>query len=450
METGTIPLDAPKSTAVQGFDALWYSVGMMRIVGPDDPGRAEAERALLERMSLTPAEVERDVRGIIEAVRARGDAAVREYTERFEKRTLETFELSRAAWHEQASTVTAEVQRAIERAADRIARFHAPQRIEGYRFEEGGARLELRVQPLDRVGLYVPGGSARYPSSVLMTAVPARIAGVREIVMVTPGPSAETLFAAKVAGVHRVFVIGGAQAVAALAYGTATVPRVDKIVGPGNAWVAEAKRQLFGQVDIDAVAGPSEILVIADEAADPELVAADLLSQAEHDVEAYAVLVTTSRALAEATARAVEQQLETLPRREIAAESIARHGVALVMRSLDDALAFAERYAPEHLELLVRDADAVSHRVQNAGAIFVGAWTPEAAGDYLAGPNHVLPTGGTARYASPLGVYDFIKRTSVLRWDDATLDAHADDIVALAEVEGLQAHGRAVSKRKKK
>ncbi len=349
----------------------------------------------------------------------------------------------------QAATVTGVVRRAIERAADRIARFHAPQRIEGYRFEEGGARLELRVQPLERVGLYVPGGSARYPSSVLMTAVPARIAGVREIVMVTPGPSAETLAAAPVAGVHRVFAIGGAQAVAALAFGTESVPRVDKIVGPGNAWVAEAKRQLFGQVDIDAVAGPSEILVIADDSADPELVAADLLSQAEHDVEAYAVLVTTSGKLAEATARAVDAQLATLPRKEIASASIERHGVALVMRTLDEALAFADRYAPEHLELMVRDADSVAHRVQHAGAVFIGPHTPEAAGDYLAGPNHVLPTGGTARYASPLGVYDFVKRTSLLRWDAAALEAHADDIVALAEVEGLHAHGRAVTKRRK-
>ena len=437
------------STLVQRFDAVWYSVGMLRIIGPDDPGRIDAERALLERMSLTPAAIERDVRGIIEAVHARGDAAVREYTERFEKRTLATLELSRDEWDKQASTVTDAVKRAIERAADRIARFHAPQRVEGYRFDDGGARLELRVQPLERVGLYVPGGSARYPSSVLMTAVPARIAGVREIVMVTPGPSAETLYAAKVAGVHRVFVIGGAQAVAALAYGTESVPRVDKIVGPGNAWVAEAKRQLFGQVDIDAVAGPSEILVIADDEADPALVAADLLSQAEHDVEAYAVLLTTSHDLAEKTARAVDEQLETLPRKEIASQSIARHGVALVMRSLEEALAFADRYAPEHLELLVRDADAVAHFVQHAGAIFVGTHTPEAAGDYLAGPNHVLPTGGTARYASPLGVYDFVKRTSILRWDDAALEAHADDIVALAEVEGLHAHGRAVSKRRK-
>ncbi|MGZ3443389.1 MAG: histidinol dehydrogenase, partial [Polyangia bacterium] len=233
---------------------------MLRIFEPGDAGRVEAERGLLERMALTPGDVERDVRGIVEDVRSRGDAAVREYTERFERRTLSALELSRDEWERQASDVSASVQRAIERAADRIARFHAPQRIEGYRFEEGGARLELRVQPLERVGLYAPGGTARYPSSVLMTAVPARVAGVRETVMVTPGPSPETLYAAKVAGVHRVFVIGGAQAVAALAYGTETVPRVDKIVGPGNAWVAEAKRQLFGQVDIDAVAGPSEIL----------------------------------------------------------------------------------------------------------------------------------------------------------------------------------------------
>lgn len=422
---------------------------MLRIVGPEDAGRAEAERALLDRMSLTPSGVEHDVRGIIEAVRRRGDAAVREYTEKFEKRTLASFELHRDEWDRQAAAVATPVRHAIERAADRIARFHAPQRAEGYRFEEGGARLELRVQPLERVGLYVPGGTARYPSSVLMTAVPARVAGVREIVMVTPGPSAETLYAAKVAGVHRVFVIGGAQAVAALAYGTATVPRVDKIVGPGNAWVAEAKRQLFGQVDIDAVAGPSEILVIADDSADPALVAADLLSQAEHDVEAYAVLLTTSRALAAETARAVAEQLASLPRKAIAEESLARHGIALVMRSLDDALTFADRYAPEHLELLVRNADEVAARVQHAGAIFVGAHTPEAAGDYLAGPNHVLPTGGTARYASPLGVYDFVKRTSVLRWDATALSAHADDIVTLAEVEGLHAHGRAVTVRKK-
>ncbi|HEX4458943.1 MAG TPA: histidinol dehydrogenase [Polyangia bacterium] len=421
---------------------------MLRIVTANDPARHDVVRALLDRMSLSPADVEHSVRAIVADVRQRGDAAVRELTERFEKRRLTALELHRGEWEKAAATVAVDVQRALERAAGRIARFHEPQRATGYVQEDGGARLELRVQPLERVGLYVPGGSARYPSSVLMTAVPAKIAGVNEIVMVTPGPSPETLYAALVAGVHRVFVIGGAQAVAALAYGTESVPRVDKIVGPGNAWVAEAKRQLFGQVDIDAVAGPSEILVIADDAADPAIVAADLLSQAEHDVEAYAILVTTSQRVAEETARHVDAQLRTLPRQEIASESIRRHGVALVVGSLGEAIDFADRYAPEHLELLVRDADAAAAKVRHAGAIFVGAHTPEAAGDYLAGPNHVLPTGGTARYASPLGVYDFVKRTSLLRWDAATLQAHGDDIVRLAEVEGLHAHGRAVTTRR--
>jgi histidinol dehydrogenase len=424
---------------------------MLRIVTPEDPERAAIEHQLVERMAGHggPSSIAGEVRAIVEAVRERGDDAVRELTERFEKRRLGSLELTRDDWERQAATVDAAVQGSIRRAAERIERFHVPQLVAGYAIDENGAHLELRITPLDRVGLYVPGGSARYPSSVLMTAVPARLAGVGEIVMVTPGPSAETLYAAKVAGVHRVFVIGGAQAVAALAYGTKTVPRVDKIVGPGNAWVAEAKRQLFGQVDIDAVAGPSEILVIADEAADPAVVAADLLSQAEHDVEAQAVLVTTSRKLAEETSAAVADQLETLPRQAIAAESIRRRGAALVTRTLDEALAFADRYAPEHLELLVRDPDAAAARVRHAGAIFVGAHTPEAAGDYLAGPNHVLPTAGTARYASPLGVYDFVKRTSILRWDRASLSAHGDDIVRLAEVEGLHAHGRAVTRRTK-
>jgi histidinol dehydrogenase len=421
---------------------------MLRIVNVRDQERQQIERSLVLRMSYAAPAVEQSVRAIIEDVRARGDAAVRELTARFEQRQLTALELPRGEWEAQAATVAPEVQAAIQRAAERIARFHEPQRTQGYVLTGEGERLELRITPLERVGLYVPGGTARYPSSVLMTAVPARVAGVDEIVMVTPGPSAETLYAAKAAGVHRVFVIGGAQAVAALAFGTESVPRVDKIVGPGNQWVAEAKRQLYGVVDIDAVAGPSEILIVADEQASPELIAADLLSQAEHDVEACAVLVTPSLALARAAAEAVERQLATLPRHAIAAESIARHGVALVTESLDEALAFADRYAPEHLELLVGDPDAAAARIRHAGAIFVGGFTPEAAGDYLAGPNHVLPTSGTARYASPLGVYDFVKRTSLLRWDARTLAAHGDDIVRLAEVEGLHAHGRAVTARR--
>ena len=393
--------------------------------------------------------VEAEVREIIGQVRRGGDAAVRMLTSNFEGRTLDALELSRADWSTAAARVPATVRAAITRAHERIARFHEPQRaaLTGYVVDEDGARCELVPSALGRVGLYVPGGSARYPSSVLMTAVPAVVAGVKEIVMVTPGPSDETLCAAEVAGVHRVFVIGGAQAVAALAYGTESVPRVDKIVGPGNAWVAEAKRQVFGQVDIDSVAGPSEILIVADDAADAELVAADLLSQAEHDVEARAVLVTPSLRLATEVTAAVARQLADLPRQKIASESIRRHGVAVVTTDLDAALAFAEAYAPEHLELLVQEPRRAAQKITTAGAIFLGASTPEAAGDYVAGPNHVLPTGGTARYASPLGVYDFIKRTSVLELSPAALARHAEDIISLATVEGLDAHGRAVSRR---
>jgi histidinol dehydrogenase len=384
---------------------------------------------------------------VIEEVRQRGDEAVRGFTQRWEKRTLEDLELSRIEWERQANQVAPDVQAALATAKERIERFHRRQTVEGYRLDDDGVELELRVQPLGRVGLYVPGGSARYPSSVLMTAVPAKVAGVGEIVMVTPGPSPETLHAARIAGVDRVFVIGGAQAVAALAFGTESVPRVDKIVGPGNAYVAEAKRQVFGIVDIDQVAGPSEILIIADEGADPRLVAADLLSQAEHDADAYAILVTTSLELAVATQKEVARQLETLPRKAIAEEALTRHGHAVVVEDLEAALALAEDYAPEHLELMRREAAANAARVRHAGAIFVGASTPEAAGDYLAGPNHVLPTGGAARHGSPLGVYDFVKRTSILKYSPAALARQAGDIVRLANVEGLQAHGRAVAAR---
>jgi len=334
---------------------------------------------------------------------------------------------------------------AITRAAERIRAFHARQLPGDYVVEEGGSRLELRYRPLASAGIYVPGGTARYPSSVLMTAVPARVAGVGRIVMVTPGPSAETLCAARIAGVDQVFEIGGAQAVAALAYGTASVPRVDKIVGPGNQWVASAKRQVFGEVDIDSVAGPSEVLIVADDGANPAWIAADLLAQAEHDVEARPILVTTSAALVDRVQAALDRQLAVLPRREIASRSIDTYGVAVVMEHLESALRLAEEYAPEHLELQIANAREVASRLHTAGAIFVGAYTPEAAGDYTAGPNHVLPTGGAARYASPLGVYDFRKRTSVLELDAAALRAQSGDIQALAEVEGLDAHGRSVA-----
>jgi len=420
---------------------------MLRLLLPGDPDRTQVVQRLHRRASAGGSDVEHSVRAILEEVRQHGDAAVRAFTERWEKRKLEDLELSRLEWERLANQVAPDVQSALATARARIARFHEHQRVEGYRVDEEGVELELRVQPLARAGVYVPGGSARYPSSVLMTAVPAKVAGVGEIVMVTPGPSPETLHAARIAGVDRVFVIGGAQAVAALAYGTETVPRVDKIVGPGNAYVAEAKRQLFGIVDIDQVAGPSEILIVADNSADPRLVAADLLSQAEHDADAYAILVTTSLELAVATQKEVAAQLESLPRKAIAEQSITRHGHAVVVDHINDALAFAEEYAPEHLELMTADAAAQAKTIRNAGAIFVGASTPEAAGDYLAGPNHVLPTGGAARHGSPLGVYDFVKRTSVLKYSPAALARQAGDIVRLANVEGLQAHGRAVAAR---
>jgi histidinol dehydrogenase len=433
---GTVEVNAP-----------CYKSHMLRLLLADDPDRAQVLRRLLERASVGGSEVADSVREVIEAVRAQGDQAVHAFTERWEKRTLGELELPRAEWERLADQTAPSVAAALATAERRIARFHARQRVDGYKMVEDGVELELRVQPLSRVGLYVPGGSARYPSSVLMTAVPARLAGVGEIVMVTPGPSAEALHAARLAGVHRVFVIGGAQAVAALAFGTGSVPRVDKIVGPGNAYVAEAKRQLFGVVDIDQVAGPSEILIVADESAQAALVAADLLSQAEHDADAYAILVTTSLELARAVQREVEAQLATLPRRQIAEQSINRQGTAVLVGSLDEALEFAEAYAPEHLELMTSDAVAQSARIKNAGAIFIGAATPEAAGDYLAGPNHVLPTGGAARHGSPLGVYDFIKRTSLLRYSAEALARQADAIVTLAGVEGLDGHGRAVTAR---
>jgi histidinol dehydrogenase len=425
---------------------------MLRIVLPADADRrAWMERACRRAAAVDPA-VEAAARRIIEDVRARGDAAVREATERFEGRRLGALELDRGRWREEAERAAPAVRRAIEHAHARIRRFHEAERAtlgDSLALDEPGVHLELRLRPLARVGLYVPGGTARYPSSVLMTAVPARVAAVAEVVMATPSPSPEVLHAAQVAGVDRVFAIGGAQAVAALAYGTESVPRVDKIVGPGNAYVAAAKRLVFGDVDIDQVAGPSEVLIVADGSARPALVAADLLAQAEHDADAHALLVTPSEALARAVDAEVERQIATLPRRAIAERALEAHGIALVTTTVDEALDFAAAFAPEHLEVHLErtDADAVVQRVPTAGAVFFGAFTPEAAGDYLAGPNHVLPTGGAARFGSPLGVHDFLKRTSLLQYAEEGLRAQAEDIVRLAEVEGLDAHARAVTAR---
>jgi histidinol dehydrogenase len=410
--------------------------------------------ALLARSTRMPDGIDDKVAAILGDVRARGDVAVAEYTRRFDQREpgaggiAESYELDAPHRDALAARVEPAVREALELAAARIRAAHLHHKTaEPGDVELDGVRLDLRAAPLARVGLYVPGGTARYPSSVLMTAIPASVAGVGEIVMVTPGASPEAMLAARLAGVHRVFELGGAQAVGALAYGTATVPRVDKIVGPGNAWVASAKRQVYGEVDIDSIAGPSEVLVIADGGADPAWVAADLIAQAEHDREARTVLVTTSAALATAVAAELRRQLADLPRRDIAAHAIETHGAAVLVDTIDHAIAFANAYAPEHLELQCEGAGAVAARCTTAGAIFVGAFASEAAGDYLAGGNHVLPTGGAARYASPLGVAAFIKRTSIIEYTAAAAARHAAPIAALAACEGLDGHGRSALQR---
>ena len=393
--------------------------------------------------AVTPA-----VQAIVADVRAHGDGAVLRLVERFEKRTparLVTKAFDGAA---ALGRLPAPVGAALSLAAERIAAYHEREREPGFRYEDtDGVRLGLRVRPLARVGVYAPGGKARYPSSVLMAAIPARVAGVRDIVLATPAPDDAILAAAYLAGVTEVLDAGGAQAIAALAYGTASVAAVDKIVGPGNAYVACAKRLVFGQVDIDSIAGPSEILVLADESAEPRVVAADLLSQAEHDEDAWCVLATTSRPLADATLEEVARQLPTQPRRAIIEAALTNRGAILVVPTLARLVEVSDAIAGEHVALHVADPDALSERLQGAGAILCGPLAPVAAGDYLAGPSHVLPTGGNARFGSPLGVYDFVTRSSVIGYSREALARHAPHIIALARAEGLEAHARAVEVR---
>lgn len=408
----------------------------------------EALRALSRRGDADLARVEPDVRAILERVREGGDEAVLELTERFEDRRPPRVAVPEAEWRAAASSAPDEVREALAAAADRVRRYHEHQRDPGFSYQEGGIRLGQRVRPLAAVGVYAPGGKARYPSSVLMSAIPAAVAGVPRIVLATPRPTPEVLAAAELSGVTEVIDAGGAQAIGALAYGTGTVTRVDKIVGPGNIYVACAKRLVFGLVDIDGIAGPSEILVVADDEADPEIVAADLLSQAEHDEDAYALLVTLSRAQAERVRAAVERQLATLPRRAVAEASLRAHAACFVAGDLEEAARVADLLAAEHLALAVGDPEALFERIGAAGAVFLGAFTPEAAGDYAAGPSHVLPTGGAARFTSPLGVYDFVVRTSIIRYEREAIRAQADLLEALARLEGLEAHARAVAIRR--
>ena len=417
----------------------------MRTIERSQADYAETLEALSRRSASVPQEIEDAARQVIKLVRAGGDRAVRELTAQFESRRLDALELPRADWKRLGAEVAGPVRGALERAAARVRTFHERERISSFEIDEGGIRVGSRVSPLSRVGLYVPGGTARYPSTVLMTAIPARVAGVGEIVMTTPGPSPETMAAAEIAGVDRVFVIGGAQAVAALAYGTETVPRVDKIVGPGNAYVAAAKRLVFGDVGIDSIAGPTEVVIAADDSVDPRWIAADLLAQAEHDAVAVPILIALGREVGEKIAAETARQVKELPRREIAEKSLRDFGVVIVVDQLDEAVRVMNLLAPEHAELALRRAKELAPRITTAGALFLGAYTPESVGDYIAGPSHVLPTAGSARFSSPLGVSDFLKRTSIIEYDAEALRRHSDDIERIAEVEGLHAHGRAVT-----
>lgn len=397
--------------------------------------------------------VDSAVAEILAAVRKDGDAAVRQYTKQFDGVELGALELPQEEVRRLAEASAPELRQAIAHAAENIRAFHERQKQQSW-FETraDGVMVGQRVRGLKRAGIYVPGGTAAYPSSVLMNAIPAKIAGVEEVVMVTPpskdgGINPDILAAAVAAGVDRVFCIGGAQAAAALAYGTASVPKVDKIVGPGNIYVATAKKQLYGVVDIDMIAGPSEILILADETADPRYLAADLMSQAEHDVLASAILLTTSERLAEETDREIARQIAGLSRKEMIEASLSGFGAAIVCDSIDVALDFANTLAPEHAEICTKNPMELLGRLDNAGSVFLGNYSPEPIGDYYAGPNHVLPTGGTARFFSPLSVDSFVKKSGFIYYTQDALMAAKSDVITLANAEGLTAHANAIAVR---
>lgn len=419
----------------------------------NDTNFNEQFSTILSRGEETSLQVTEVVRGIIQDIRTRGNEALLEYTNRFDRLGLADasgLEITAVEIEAAVAAVPADDLAALQLACERVARFHEKQKQQTWiSTEESDILLGQKVTPLNRVGIYVPGGKASYPSSVIMNAVPAKVAGVREIIMVCPTPGGEinpaVLAAAKLSGVDRIFRVGGAQAVAALAYGTASIPKVDKITGPGNIYVATAKQLVFGQVGIDMIAGPSEILVINDGTGNPAHIAADLLSQAEHDELASSILITTDRSFGEKVAAEVERQLAQLSRESIARASWDKFGAVIVAGSLEEAAAFSNRIAPEHLELAVADPFGLMPLIENAGAIFMGHWTPEAAGDYLAGPNHTLPTGGTARFFSPLSVDDFVKKSSLISFSEQGLKRLGDRIVQIAGLEGLEAHAKSVS-----
>lgn len=396
-------------------------------------------------------EPEGAVAQILEDIRLKGDAALLAYTENIDKVTLKNLEISNKQINDAYKKVDGKLLDALKTAAERIRRFHEEQKNNIWN-EVKGTEWGQVIRPLNRVGFYIPGGMASYPSTVLATVVPGKVAGVNEAILVTP-PKADgtvpdnTIVAADIAGADRIFSIGGAQAIAALAYGTKTVPRVDKICGPGNVFVMLAKKQVFGTVAIDALQGPSEILVIADGKANPKYCAADLLAQAEHDMLAQSVFITTSISLANKVSTEVERQLAALPRKYIAAESLAKNGAIIVVNDIDEAIELANLYAPEHLELMITDANKYVSKIMNAGCVFVGEYATEPIGDYVAGPSHALPTGGTARFSSPLNILDFIKIIDVVKVNKAGIKKLGNTAITIARAEGLEAHARAIAKR---
>lgn len=426
---------------------------MIKIVKADGTSEVEFLSKLRERSRNTNKDVTATVTEIIDNVRERGDEAVREYTIKFDGKAPEFFEVPKDEIIAASAECDPEFIATLKKAADNIRDFHQRQKQQSWlTTKDNGVIMGQRVRGLARVGLYVPGGTAAYPSSVLMNAIPAKIAGVKELIMVTPPlkngkPNPDIMAAAAIAGVDRVFLMGGAQAVAALAYGTQSVPKVDKIVGPGNIFVATAKKLLYGNVDIDMIAGPSEILVLADESANPKFLAADLMSQAEHDRLASAILVTTSQKLAEETVTELERQIKNLSRSEIIEESLTNYGAIIVCDEMEKAVEMANDLAPEHLEVCCNNPMEYVGKLDNAGSVFLGNYSPEPLGDYFAGPNHVLPTSGTARFFSPLSVDSFVKKSSFIYYTEDALRNDKDDIVRFANTEGLTAHANSITVR---
>jgi len=406
-------------------------------------------RLLKKRSSGISPEIERKVSRILSDVRKSGDSAVIGYTRKFDYPDAKALALKPSDISRYANKADKNIVRALALSAKRVRRFHELQKEKSWKVKEGaGTFLGQIIMPLERVGVYVPGGKASYPSTVLMNVIPAQVAGVKEIALCVPAPRGEinpyVMAAIKMLGIKEAYKIGGAQAIGAMAYGTKTIKRVDKIVGPGNIYVATAKRMVFGEVDIDMIAGPSEILIIAEAPADPEFIAADLLSQAEHDEFASSILITNSSLLADKAYAEVAIQLKALKRKYIAKKSLDKYGAIIVTKNINEAVTLANTIAPEHLEIMTKKPEALLPAIKNAGAIFLGKWTPEALGDYSAGPNHTLPTGGTARFFSPLGVYDFIKRSSILSFTKDGFTKLAKTVETIADIEGLEAHGNTI------